>query len=150
MQLWLRNQRRQKTNQIVVHVPSIHTKSTLPPRIAHGGRRCSHDCGHDRIHLGDGGIGEMKTICGKVVQRFVIQHHNGVCILDQTTRSRNGVVRLNNDIRSALLGIRETLHTHEIWENRIGLNQLLRKRVVQILQKVGTHAGSRSSRNAVH
>ena len=150
MQLGLRNQRCQKTNQIVVHVPSIHTKSTLPPWIAHGGRRCGHDCGNDRVHLGDGGIGEVETIRGKAVQRFVVQHDNGVRVLDQTTRSRDGVVRLNNDIRSALLRIRQTLHTHEIWENRIGLDQLLRKRIVQILQKVGTHAGSRSSRNTVH
>ena len=92
----------------------------------------------------------METIRSNAVQRFVVQHDNRVSILNQTTGSRDRVVCLNNDIRSALLGIREILLVHKIWKNRIGLDQLLWKRIVQILQKVGSHARSRSSSNTVH
>lgn len=45
----------------------------------------------------------MQPIGGNGVQRLIVQNDHGVRVLNQASRGRNGVVRLNNDIGSAFL-----------------------------------------------
>lgn len=52
--------------------------------------------------------------------------------------------------RKRLPTIKSIEHCYEIWEDRIGLNELLGEGIVQILQQERSHARARSSGNAVH
>ena len=75
----------------------------LLPGISHGGCGSGHYRGNDRVHLRDGGVGEMQPIGGNGVQCLIVQNDHGVRVLNQASRGWNRVVRLNNDIGSAFL-----------------------------------------------
>ena len=93
----------------------------------------------------------MESIGGETVQRSVVQHDHRVCVLDQAARCWDRVVRLHHDVGAAVLREKkEKKKGYEVGEHGIGLDDLFRKCIVEVLEEEGTHAGTRSAGDAVH
>ena len=97
------NERRNESNQIIVHVP----------RVPERGRRSSHYSRHEWIelemirdkrsvakptHLSNRRIINTQSINGNPIQCSIVQHDHTIGVEHQTLERQQGIVRLNNNI----------------------------------------------------
>jgi len=62
-------------------------------------RDARHSCGHEVVEVTVGWGGELQGSEANVVQSFVINNHNFICVFDELMDGKGGVVRFDNGVR---------------------------------------------------